>query len=59
MRRLVILMLCLSSISGCHGVGSRAKSKNRATYSADPERVESVGSMSAADAEAKKQLENW
>jgi hypothetical protein len=59
MRRLALLLLCLSSIAGCHGFGSRASSKNRAGNSADPARVESIESMNAAEAEAHRQLNNW
>ena len=53
MRRLAILLLCLSSFVGCPA------GKNRAGNATDPARVESVDTMRAAEAEAKRQADNW
>jgi hypothetical protein len=53
MRRLAFLLLCLSSFAGCHSANQRAG------ISTDPERVESVDTMHAAEAEAHRQLDNW
>jgi hypothetical protein len=52
MRRYIELLLCLSAFAGCHTV----KQRGNAT---DPQRATEVDAMHAAEAEAKKQADNW
>jgi hypothetical protein len=52
MRRVALLLLCLSSFAGCHSVKHRAGTT-------DPDRLESIGTMHAAETEAHRQLNNW
>jgi hypothetical protein len=52
MRRFILLLLCLSSFVGCHSVKQRGNST-------DPEKAEAIGTMQAAEAEAKRQADNW
>jgi hypothetical protein len=57
MRRFVLLLLCLCSLTGCHYFGHKGRSQ--AALTRDPERRDSVSSMSAAEKEAQKQLSTW
>jgi hypothetical protein len=56
MRRFVLILLCLFSLAGCHYFQPKG---THATKTRDPERADAVGSMSAAEKEAQKQLSNW
>jgi hypothetical protein len=59
MRRLILLMLLLSALTGCHGAGAHALDKQRPTASIEPDRRETADTMRAAQAEASQQLKNW
>jgi hypothetical protein len=59
MQRLILVLLILTSLTGCHGTGAHARSKQRAATSIEPERREAVDSMRAAQTEASQQLNNW
>jgi len=59
MRRFFLVLLFLCSLAGCHNAGSRIKNKQRAGQVTDPERVESIETMSAAETEARRQMNNW
>jgi hypothetical protein len=52
MRFVFLLLLCLTLFAGCHSVKHRGNPT-------DPERAESVDAMRAAEAEAKRQADNW
>jgi hypothetical protein len=58
MRRPLLLLLCLCALAGCHGVGSRAKGK-QVEGQTDPDRIEAIETMNAAEAEARQQINNW
>src|SRR5947207_5875146 len=55
MRRLAILLLCLSSFAGCRSFGST----HRKDRPLDPAKRESIDTMNAAEAEAHRETNNW
>jgi uncharacterized protein YceK len=59
MRRIVILLLCLSSMAGCHSIGSRTASKRQPGKVTDPARLNSIETMNAAETEARGQMNDW
>ncbi|HEX3600119.1 MAG TPA: hypothetical protein VHU84_08245 [Lacipirellulaceae bacterium] len=55
MRRAILLLVYLSTIPGCRAAGTR----NQARQAADPDRIDAIQSMSAAEKEASQQLNKW